>query len=250
MNNDLDDIQTSRRGFIQLTAAGAASLAAAALPMRNAFAATEMPLHVPAFLSSSPLSLPALPYDASALEPIISAQTISFHYGKHHKAYFDNLNKLVANTPWAGMSLEELVLASAGHKDREPIFNNAAQAWNHNFYWKSLTPSPRSPQGEFKQMIERDFGSFDNLKKQLAATSISQFGAGWGWLVVDRDRLKVVKTSNAEVPFVQGMQPLLTVDVWEHAYYLQYQNRRPDYVADVLDKLLNWDFAASNLARA
>ncbi|WP_429289900.1 superoxide dismutase [Paraburkholderia sp. CI3] len=205
---------------------------------------------MPAFLQRSPLALPALPYPESALEPIISAKTIGFHYGKHHKAYFDNIAKLVVNTPFADMSLEELVLASAGRADREALFNNAAQAWNHNFYWSSMTPAPQAPQGQFKAMIERDFGSFDNLKKALVTTSASQFGSGWGWLVVDRATLKVVKTSNADVPFVHGMQPLLTVDVWEHAYYLQYQNRRPDYVAAVLDKLINWEFAASNLARA
>ncbi|MEX3816091.1 superoxide dismutase [Paraburkholderia sp. BR13439] len=250
MPDDRKDIQSSRRGFIQLTALGAASLAAAAVPAAGAFAATQSSTRVPAYLPNSPLTYPSLPYAEDALEPIISAKTIGFHYGKHHKAYFDNIARMVANTPYADMSLEQLVMATAGQPEREALFNNAAQAWNHTFYWNSMTPSAKAPQGAFMAMIERDFGSFDNLKKELATTSSSQFGSGWGWVVVDRGHLKVVKTSNADVPFVHGMQPLLTIDVWEHAYYLQYQNRRPDYVAAVLDKLVNWEFAASNLARA
>ncbi|MGF6851320.1 superoxide dismutase [Paraburkholderia sp. CI3] len=250
MFNELDDIRSSRRGFMQLGALGAAGLAAAALPASSAFAATQATTRVPDFLPRSPLTLPPLPYAESALEPILSAKTIGLHYGKHHKAYFDNIAKLVANTPFADMSLEELVVASAGRSDREPLFNNAAQAWNHTFYWNSMTPASTAPQGELKAMIERDFGSLNNLKNELATTAVSQFGSGWGWLVVYRGHLKVVKTGNADLPFVHGMQPLLTVDVWEHAYYLQYQNRRPAYVAAVMDKLLNWEFASSNLPRA
>jgi Fe-Mn family superoxide dismutase len=196
-------------------------------------------------------TLPALPYADNALDPVISANTISFHYGKHHKTYVDNLNNLVKGTEFEGATLEAIVNATAGKADKAAIFNNAAQIWNHTFYWHSMKPhGGGKPTGKLAQMIDASFGSFDEFKKQLSATTVSQFGSGWGWLVADAGALKVVKTSNAEVPFTKGQKPLLTIDVWEHAYYLDHQNKRAAYVDALIDKLLNWDFAAANLAHA
>jgi Fe-Mn family superoxide dismutase len=192
--------------------------------------------------------LPTLPYADNALEPVISAKTISFHYGKHHKAYIDNLNKLAEGTEFAGMPLEKIIAATAGKADKVGIFNNAAQAWNHAFYWKCLKQNGGGePPSALKKKIEAAFGSVDAFKKELATAATTQFGSGWAWLVVDGEKLKVIKTGNADLPMVKGMKALLTVDVWEHAYYLDYQNRRADYVNAVLDKLINWNFAADNL---
>jgi len=199
---------------------------------------------------AAPFSLPPLPFAEDALAPVISANTLSFHYGKHHKAYVDNLNKLVAGTEYESMSLEQIVRATAGNADKAGIFNNAAQVWNHTFYWNSLRGNGGgTPSGDMKQRIESAFNGFDNFKKELANAAVTQFGSGWAWLVADGNALKIVKTPNAETPFVKGVRPLLTIDVWEHAYYLDYQNRRPDHVNAVIDKLLNWNFAAENLAR-
>ena len=194
-------------------------------------------------------TLMALPYAPDALAPIITANTIGFHHGKHHKTYVDNLNNLVKGTDLEGKSLEEVVMATAGKADKAPLFNNSAQIWNHDFYWKSLKPNGGGvPTGKIADRINESFGSFEEFKKQLSATTVSQFGSGWGWLVADSaGKLKVVKTGNAEVPMTQGLKPLLTIDVWEHAYYLDHQNRRADYVNAVIDKLLNWEFAAANL---
>ena len=192
--------------------------------------------------------LPPLPYADNALEPVISANTISFHYGKHHKTYVDNLNNLVKGTDFESASLEKIITETAGKADKAPLFNNAAQIWNHTFYWHSLKGNGGGkPSGKLATMIDAAFGSYDNFKKELSATTVSQFGSGWGWLVVDGGALKVVKTANAEVPFTKGQKPLLTIDVWEHAYYLDHQNKRAAYVDAVIDKLLNWDFAAQNL---
>lgn len=192
--------------------------------------------------------LPPLPYAQNALEPVITANTISFHYGKHHKAYVDNLNKLIVGTEFAGLQLEKIITETAGKADKAAIFNNAAQAWNHAFYWKSLTPNGGGePSAALKTKIESSFGSVDACKKELAAAATTQFGSGWAWLVLDGDKLKVIKTSNADSPLTKGMKPLLTIDVWEHAYYLDYQNRRVDYINAVLDKLINWSFAGDNL---
>jgi len=194
--------------------------------------------------------LPPLPYAENALEPVISAKTISFHYGKHHKGYVDNLNKLIAGTEFAGLSLEKIITETAGKADKVAIFNNAAQAWNHTFYWNSLTPNGGGePPAALKTKIEASFGTVDGCKKELAAAATTQFGSGWAWLVLDGDKLKVVKTSNADSPLTKGLKPLLVIDVWEHAYYLDYQNRRADYVNAVLDKLLNWSFAVDNLKK-
>jgi superoxide dismutase, Fe-Mn family len=197
--------------------------------------------------AASPHILPPLPYAENALEPIITAKTMSFHYGKHHKGYVDNLNKFIAGTEYADLPLEKIIAGAAGRPEGTAIFNNAAQIWNHTFYWKSMSPKGGGePPDALKQKIVESFGSVDACKKELASASVSQFGSGWGWLVIESGRLKVVKTTNAEVPLTMGMKPLLAIDVWEHAYYLDYQNRRPDYVNAVIDKLINWEFALQN----
>ncbi|WP_244986048.1 superoxide dismutase [Chromobacterium violaceum] len=226
--------ELSRRGFL-LSAAG--SLAALALPGLPGAA------H-----ASSAQVLPPLPYADNALEPVISARTIGFHYGKHHKAYLDNLNKLIAGRDYADLPLEDILTRSFGPAGDAAVFNNAAQLWNHTFYWRSMRPKGGGipPQG-LREKIEASFGSVDACKQQLAGAAISQFGSGWAWLVQDGDKLRVVKTGNADNPLTSGLTPLLNVDVWEHAYYLDYQNRRADYVNAVLDKLIDWEFAQRNL---
>ncbi len=192
--------------------------------------------------------LPPLPYTENALEPVITAKTLSFHYGKHHQGYVDNLNKLIADTNYANLSLEQIIAKAAGKPKKAAIFNHAAQTWNHTFYWQSLTPNGGGePPAAIKQRIEASFGSVDACKQELAGAAVSQFGSGWAWLVLEGGNLKVVKTANAEVPLTMGMKPLLVIDVWEHAYYLDYQNRRADYVNAVLDKLINWEFALQNM---
>jgi Fe-Mn family superoxide dismutase len=201
--------------------------------------------------SPDPVTLPALPYPENALQPVISANTLGFHYGKHHKAYVDNLNKLIVGTAFADMPLETIVSAAAGKPEQVGIFNNAAQAWNHTFYWKSLRPKGGGePPAALKQKMEAAFGSVETCKKELAKAAMAQFGSGWAWLVQDGEKLRIVKTANADTPLTQRLKPLLTIDVWEHAYYLDYQNRRADYVNALIDKLANWEFAAENLARA
>jgi Fe-Mn family superoxide dismutase len=226
----------SRRQFLGAAAALTATAAFAGLP-RVARAA-------------SPIVLPALPYPENALEPVISANTIGFHYGKHHRAYVDNLNKLTAGTEFADMSLEQIVTATAGKADKVAIFNNAAQTWNHTFYWRSVRPKGGGePPATLKQKMEASFGSVEACKRELANAAVTQFASGWAWLVQDGDKVRVVKTGNADTPMTQGLKPLLTIDVWEHAYYLDYQNRRADYVNALIDKLANWEFAAQNLTR-
>ena len=223
----------NRRDFLR---AAAATLVALGTPARVALGAA--PEH----------SLPALPYAMDALDPVLSASTLGYHHGKHHKAYVDNLNRLVAGTELAGLSLEQVIAATAGKAAQAAVFNNAAQVWNHNFYWQSLRPQGGGePPAELRRHIEASFGSLAACKKELAAAALSQFGSGWAWLAADGDRLKVIKTGNAELPVTLGLKPLLAIDVWEHAYYLDYQNRRADYVNAVLDKLVNWEFALQKL---
>jgi superoxide dismutase, Fe-Mn family len=206
------------------------------------------PATAPAPTSSAPITLPPLPWAENALDPVISANTISFHYGKHHKTYVDNVNKMIAGTEYADLPLEKIVNATAGKADKSGIFNNAAQVWNHTFYWNSLrAKGGGEPPSALKQKIEAAFGSVDACKKELSAAAVAQFGSGWAWLVVDGGKLKIVKTANAETPITQGLKPLVTIDVWEHAYYLDYQNKRADHVNAVLDKLINWEFAEKNL---
>jgi Fe-Mn family superoxide dismutase len=192
--------------------------------------------------------LPPLPYADNALDPVISANTIGFHYGKHHKGYVDTLNKLVKGTEFDGMTLEKIISETGGKADTTAVFNNAAQIWNHAFYWNSLRPKGGGePPADITKKIEASFGSVDACRKELAAAAVAQFGSGWIWLVSDGGKLKILKTGNADSPLTKNSKPLLTIDVWEHAYYLDYQNRRADYVNAVLDKLINWDFVAENL---
>ncbi|MGB3265602.1 MAG: superoxide dismutase [Microcoleus sp.] len=197
-------------------------------------------------------TLASLPFAADALESDhMSAKTFSFHHDKHHAAYVTNLNKLIEGTEMASKSLEEIVKASAKDPSKSGIFNNAGQVWNHNFFWKSLKPDGGgTPTGALAEKINADFGSFDKFKEEFKTAATTQFGSGWAWLVLDNGTLKVTKTANADTPIAHGQTPLLTLDVWEHAYYLDFQNRRPDYIANFLDNLANWDFAAANLAAA
>lgn len=192
--------------------------------------------------------LDPLPYADDALSPVISSSTVAVHYGKHHKGYVEKLNKQVKGTEFSHMSLESLITETAGKPDFVGIFNNAAQAWNHTFYWHSMRKmGGGEPPAMLREMIEASFDSLDACRKELAKAATTQFGSGWAWLVQDRDQLKVIATGNADNPMTNGMKPLLTIDVWEHAYYLDYQNRRADYVNAVLDKLIDWEFAAKNL---
>ncbi|MDA8137597.1 MAG: superoxide dismutase [Desulfobacteraceae bacterium] len=202
---------------------------------------------IPGECPASPHTLPPLPYAQNALAPIISANTIGFHFGKHHQGYVDNLNRLVAGTEYCDLSLEKTISVTAGRADKTAIFNNAAQIWNHTFYWKSMRANGGGePPAALKQKMEAAFGGVEECKKEIAGAAVAQFGSGWAWLVLDGDTLKVVKSANAELPFTTGLKPLLAIDVWEHAYYLDYQNRRADYVNAVLDKLINWEFALQN----
>jgi Fe-Mn family superoxide dismutase len=196
-------------------------------------------------------TLPALPYALDALEPHISRSTLEFHHGKHHAGYVTNLNKLLEGSDLADKSLEETISAVAGDSSKAGVFNNAAQVWNHSFYWQCIKPGGGGmPNGELAEKINADFGSFDAFAEQFKTAGATQFGSGWAWLVLDGGSLKVTKTANADLPLAHGQTALLTMDVWEHAYYLDYQNRRPDYMATFLDKLVNWDFVAANLAAA
>jgi Fe-Mn family superoxide dismutase len=195
------------------------------------------------------IQLPDLPYAKDALAPVISANTIEFHYGKHHRTYVDNLNKLIAGTPFEKESLEAIIKKTAGDAAKVGIFNNAAQIWNHSFYWQCLKPGGGgAPKGAIAAKINAAWGSYDKYVEELKTAGTTQFGSGWAWLVLDNGQLKIVKTANADTPIAHGLKPLLTLDVWEHAYYLDYQNRRPDYLAAVIDKLINWDFVNGCLA--
>jgi Fe-Mn family superoxide dismutase len=192
-----------------------------------------------------------LPYEKSALEPHMSARTLEFHHDKHHRAYVSALNELVKNTPLASKSLEAIIKETAIDEAKVAVFHNAAQAWNHDFFWNSMKPAGGgAPAGDVAQRINRDFGSVEKFKELFQQSAVAQFGSGWAWLVVDKSELKIVKTPDAMTPIVKGQTPLLTCDVWEHAYYLDYQNRRPDFVRAFLDALVNWDFVAKNLAQA
>ena len=187
--------------------------------------------------------LPELPYPKNALEPHISSRTLEFHYGKHHQTYVDNVNKMVGGTDLANESLEALIKKTAGDAAKVGIFNNAAQVWNHSFYWNCLKPNGGGPPtGPVAQKIEADFGGYAKFVEELKNAGITQFGSGWAWLVLKGSQLQITKTLNADTPLAHGLKPLLTIDVWEHAYYLDYQNRRADYLTVVIDKLLNWDF--------
>jgi superoxide dismutase, Fe-Mn family len=190
------------------------------------------------------IELPPLPWAPDALAPHISKETIDFHYGKHHQAYVTKTNELIANTANAGKSLEEIVKSSQG-----PLFNNSAQVWNHTFYWNSLAPKGGGqPTGAIANAIKESFGGYDQFRKEFTEAAISQFGSGWAWLVKDGGKLKVVKTPNAETPLTTAAKPIITADVWEHAYYIDFRNARPKYLDTFLDHLINWDFANKNFA--
>jgi Fe-Mn family superoxide dismutase len=197
---------------------------------------------------SMAIQLPDLPYAKDGLAPYISSNTLEFHHGKHHKAYVDNMNKLIAGTELANESLETIVKKTVGDAAKSGLFNNAAQVWNHSFYWQCMKPNGGGkPNGKVAEKINETWGSFDKFVEELKNAGVTQFGSGWAWLVVDGGKLKVIKTANADTPIAHGIKPLLTVDVWEHAYYLDYQNRRPDYLATFIEKLINWDFVKANL---
>jgi Fe-Mn family superoxide dismutase len=194
------------------------------------------------------IQLPDLPYAKDGLAPYISSNTLEFHHGKHHRAYVDNMNKLIAGTELANESLETIVKKTVGDAAKSGLFNNAAQVWNHSFYWQCMKPNGGGkPNVKVAEKINETWGSFDKFVEELKNAGVTQFGSGWAWLVVDGGKLKVIKTANADTPIAHGIKPLLTVDVWEHAYYLDYQNRRPDYLATFIEKLINWDFVKANL---
>ena len=195
--------------------------------------------------------LPPLPYAEGALEPHISARTLQFHHDKHQAAYVNNLNNLAKETPLAGKSLEEVVKATAGDAQKAGIFNNAAQVWNHTFFWHSMAPKGGGkPSGAIAAKIDADLGGYDKFVSAFKEAAATQFGSGWAWLVLDGGKLAVKKTANADLPLAHNQTALLTLDVWEHAYYLDYQNRRPDFIAAYLEHLVNWDFANQNLKQA
>jgi len=194
------------------------------------------------------IQLPALPFEKDALAPYISANTLDFHYGKHHKAYVDNINNLISGTDLEQADLDTIIKKTVGDAARVGFFNNAAQVWNHTFYWKSLKPNGGGvPKGPLFDKITATWGSFDKFVQELKTAGTTQFGSGWAWLVMDKGGLSITKTANADTPFAHGLKPLLTIDVWEHAYYLDYQNRRPDYLTAVIEHLINWDFANENM---
>jgi Fe-Mn family superoxide dismutase len=228
----------TRREFVKAALAGTAVLAVSSAGVPSTAWAQK----------TSPIGIPPLPYAEDALASVISARTVSFHYGKHHLGYLYILNDLVQKTPYEKMSLEEIIKATAGVSGNTPVFNAAAQVWNHTFYWNGMKPAGGGkPVGEIGKRIEKDFGSYANFRKEFVVAALGQFGSGWAWLATDGKVLKVLKTPNAENPITQGLKPLLTIDLWEHAYYLDYQNRRKDFVEASLDKLVNWTFVEKNL---
>lgn len=192
--------------------------------------------------------LPNLPYPKDALEPYISANTLDFHHGKHHQTYVTNLNKLIEKTEFENETLDTIIQKSFNVPDKVGIFNNAAQIWNHTFYWHSMKKGGGGkPTGDIALKINADFGDFEAFVQAFKNAGLTQFGSGWAWLVLKNDKLEIIKTANADTPIAHGIKPLLTVDVWEHAYYLDYQNRRNDYLDTFLNHLINWDFANENL---
>jgi Fe-Mn family superoxide dismutase len=194
------------------------------------------------------ITLMDLPYDKGGLEPHISSHTLEFHHGKHHNTYVENTNKLIQGTDLENDDLETIIKKTAGDDAKIGIFNNAAQVWNHAFYWQCMKPKGGGlPTGPIAEKINADFGGYEAFFEAFKTAGVTQFGSGWAWLVLEDDKLKIVKTSNADTPIAQGLKPVLTVDVWEHAYYLDYQNRRPDYLYSYVDKLINWDFVNSCL---
>ena len=192
-------------------------------------------------------TLPDLPFDRDALGPHMSAETLEFHHGKHHRAYVDKTNGLIGDTELDGASLVEVIRAAHQRGDKS-LYNNAAQIWNHSFFWQCLAPNgATAPTGRLKDMIDSDFGGHDALLEKLATESANHFASGWGWLILNNGKLEITSLHDADTPVAHGMTPLLTIDVWEHAYYIDYRNERPRYVKSVLENIINWDFAATNL---
>ena len=237
----------TRRSFLKFAASGAVLVAA---PGFGAMAAPSTTPSTPKNEIPMTFTLPPLPYAKDALAPHISANTFDFHHGKHHNAYVVKLNELIAGTEFEKASLEDIIMASAKDASKAGLFNNAAQHWNHSFFWHCLTPNGGGkPSGELAKKIDSDLGGYDKFAADFKAAALAQFGSGWAWLVKDASgKLKITKTANADLPLAHGETALLTVDVWEHAYYLDFQNRRPDFVQTVLDKLINWEFANANFA--
>ena len=195
------------------------------------------------------IELPALPYEADALEPYIGATTLGFHHGKHHQTYVTNTNNLIKGTDLENASLEAIIAASTNNAEKVGLFNNAAQVWNHTFYWSCMKKGGGgAPTGAIAAKINEDFGSYDAFAEAFKNAGLTQFGSGWAWLVLEAGKLKITKTPNADTPMAHGQKAILTVDIWEHAYYLDYQNKRADYIDTFLKHLVNWDFANANLA--
>lgn len=236
----------SKRFFVKsILASSAAVLSACSLKKLKV---SNNLFNKPIIGENMPFELPKLPYAKDALAPHISENTINFHYGKHHQAYVTNLNNLVAGSDLEGKTLEEIIKISANDPAKAGIFNNAAQVWNHTFYWNSMKPNGGGkPSGDVLAKIESDFGSFENFVNEFKNAGATQFGSGWAWLVLEDGKLKVTKTLNAQTPLTTSAKPLMTMDVWEHAYYLDFQNARPSYIETFLTKLVNWDFVAENL---
>ncbi len=196
-------------------------------------------------------TLPKLPYAQDALAPHISGETMKLHHGKHHKSYVDKLNELLVGDPLADLPLEDVILHTHGNQDKQTIFNNAAQIWNHDFFWTSMSPDGGgAPTGPIKQLIDDKFGDAKAFGKAFSEAAVAHFGSGWIWIVLDGEALKIVTTHDADLPLVHGWAALATCDLWEHAYYLDYQNRRPEFVQTFLDQLINWDFVNENMAKA
>lgn len=238
----MSDVRPSRRDLLAGTLAGAA-VGVVATSGFSAFAASPAP---PA--PAGTLVFPPLPYSDTALAPVISQNTLSFHHGKHHKAYVDNGNKALAGSPLAQKPLAEILKATKGKPEQSAIYNNVAQAWNHDFYWRSMRPGGGgAPKGRIADKLNSDLGGYDGFKAAFSKAATGRFGSGWAWLVSNKGKLQVIDTANADNPLTLDLIPLIVIDVWEHAYYLDYQNRRGDHVTAWLDKLVNWDFAEKNL---
>ncbi|MFH1135274.1 MAG: Fe-Mn family superoxide dismutase [Pseudomonadota bacterium] len=231
-----------RRRFLNLAALGGAAVLLGAMGPLGAVHAGEAP-------RAGEKAPGPLPWPENALEPYLSARTISFHYGKHHAAYAAKTAQLTAEAGLADLTLEEVIKKTAGDPALAGLFNNAAQNWNHSFYWKSMKPRGGGlPPQALLERLDRDLGGFSKFAEAFSSAALGRFGSGWAWLVRDGDKLRVISTANAETPLALGLKPLLTIDVWEHAYYLDYQNRRADYIKVFLDKLVDWDFVAANAA--
>lgn len=246
MNQESTPSSLSRRGFLAGSAAviGARGVASA----RDASSRSKETAAEPWPAQDGPFKLLPLPYAEDALEPHISAKTIGFHYGKHHRGYVEKLNKLIAEKKLEAPTLTSVIAASAKDPELKAVFNNAAQTWNHTFYWASMKPKGGGePSGKLADKIKADLGGMEGFKKAFAEAANGQFGSGWAWLELKDGKLAVTKTGNADTPIATGGRPLLVCDVWEHAYYLDYQNKRVDYVTAFLEHLVNWEFAASQL---